>query len=52
MQVQSKAIKSIQSDTLIFNYPVRQRNETETRHLNIAQNSRKIELHEMLKRID
>lgn len=52
MDIQSKAIKSIQSDTLIFNYPVRHRKDDELRHYNIAINSRKMELIEKLRRLD
>jgi len=33
MEVQQKAVKSIQSDTLIFNYPIRERTSKETRRL-------------------
>lgn len=52
MEVQSKAIKSIQSDTLIYNYPVRNRENKELRHLKIAMNSRRIEMAEKLNRIE
>lgn len=52
MEAQSKAVKSIQSDTLIFNYPVRKREGKEQRIMGIVMNQRKIELKEKLKRIE
>jgi len=44
MKVQQKAIKSIQSDTLIFNFPIRKRNGLEARRLRQIMNYRKMEL--------
>ena len=52
MEVQQKAIKSIQSDTLIFNYPVRKQSKEEQRTLQIVLNTRKLELKEKLKRLE
>jgi len=52
MTIQQKAVKSIQSDTLIFNYPIRDRTQKERRSLTIIMNSRKIELREKLQRIE
>lgn len=52
MEVQSRAVKSIQSDTLIFNYPVRKRENNEMRVLNIVINQRRMELQEKLSRLE
>lgn len=52
MDVQQKAIKSIQSDTLIFNYPVRDNTAAEKRRLNQIIKIRKIELKERYARME
>lgn len=52
MEVQQKAVKSIQSDTLIFNYPVRKRVNNEMRRLNQIIRMRKIELKERYARME
>ena len=52
MEVQQKAVKSIQSDTLVFNYPVRNREGPETRRLGQVVNMRKIELKERFNRAE
>lgn len=52
MDVQQKAVKSIQSDTLIFNYPVRKRVNNEMRRLNQIIRMRKIELKERYARME
>jgi len=49
---QSRAIKSIQSDTLIFNYPIRARSDAEMRKLEMVINTRKIELKDKMQRIE
>lgn len=48
MEVPQKAIQSIQSDTLIFNYPIRKRTGPEMRKLGQIENIRKIEIREKL----
>lgn len=48
MEVPQKAVKSIQSDTLIFNYPIRKRNAAELRRLNQVESMRKVEIREKL----
>lgn len=46
------AVKSIQSDTLIFNYPVRKRTKVESRRLTQIVYARKIELTEKLNMLE
>lgn len=48
MEVPQKAIQSIQSDTLIFNYPIRERNPAELRRLTQVESMRKVEIREKL----
>jgi hypothetical protein len=52
MEVQNKAIKSIKSDMLVFNYGIRKRNPEEIRRLNQIINFRRNELREKLQRIE
>jgi hypothetical protein len=52
MQTQQTAIKSIQGDTLIFNYPVRKRLPQELRRLDQIKTMRVIELREKMKRLE
>ena len=52
MEVPQKAIQSIQSDTLIFNYPIRKRTPAELRRLNQVESIRKIEIREKLQHME
>lgn len=52
MEVPQEAIKSIQSDTLIFNYPVRKRENDELRRVNQISRLRRIELKEKYQRME
>jgi len=52
MEVQQKAVKSIQSDTIIFNYPIRIRTAAEKRRLNQIISARRIELKEKIMRYE
>lgn len=49
---QSRAIKSISGETLVFNYPIRKREDTEQRLLDQLIGWRKVELREKLARIE
>lgn len=48
----SRALKSIQNDTLVFNYPVRKRELAELRKLQMVVHARKMELREKLNRME
>jgi hypothetical protein len=48
----SRALKSIQNDTLIFNYPVRKREDAELRKMQMVVHARKMELKEKLNRLE
>lgn len=52
MDIQSTAIKSIQSDKLIFNYAIRKKESKETRRLGFLLNQRKVELRQKLERLE
>lgn len=52
MEEQQKAVKSIQNDTLVFNYPIRKREEHEERRFNQIINMRKIDLKERFDRLE
>jgi hypothetical protein len=52
MEVQSKAVKSIKGDTLVFNYSIRKRTPEETRRLQQIINFRRMELKEKIQRIE
>lgn len=49
---QSRAVKSISGDTLVFNYPIRKREEGENKLLNQLIGWRKVELREKIARIE
>ena len=48
----SRALKSIQNDTLVFNYPVRKREPVELKKLQMVVHARKMELRERLNRME
>ena len=52
MEEQQKAVKSIQNDTLVFNFPVRNREENEQRRFGQVCQMRKIELKERYTRLE
>lgn len=52
METQSKAIKSIQGDTLLFNFGIRKRTPQEQKVLNMLVNQRKIELTQKYNRVE
>jgi len=52
MDVQSKAIKSISTETLLFNFSIRKRTSQEQKVLNMVFNQRRVELTDKYKRIE
>ena len=52
METQSKAIKSIQGDTLLFNFGIRKKTPQEQKILNMLINQRRIELTQKYTRVE
>lgn len=52
MEIQSKAVKSIQGDTLLFNFGIRKKTPQEQKILNMLISQRKIELNQKYTRVE